>query len=124
MGERRQISTRTDRPSRRNDGDHTVVHHGDQQIDGIEPDAGKAFRQHIHAQRHRRPDNGNRQRLTDAGGVAAQQVDLQLRERVMGNPHFGEVAETGVDSIGRIVVIGELVDDSPRCDDALTRGGR
>ena len=48
----------------------------------LEPDAREALRQHVRAQRHRRADGADRQRLADAGGMAAEQVDLQRAERL------------------------------------------
>ena len=93
----------------------------DQQLERLEPDAGEALRQHVGAQRHRRAHDRHRQRLADARGVAAQQVHLQLRQRLGGNLHFGEVAEAGVDAVGRRVAIGELVDDGARGAHARAR---
>ena len=66
-------------------------------------DAGEPFRQHVGAQRHRRAHGADRQRLADAGGVAAQQVQLQRLERVGRDLHVGERSESGVDAVGRLV---------------------
>ena len=81
--QRRQVAARPDRSARRHDGMHTAIDQRDQQLERLDPNAGKAFRQHVRAQRHRRADDGHRQRIADAGGVAAQQIDLQLGERVV-----------------------------------------
>ena len=80
-----------------------------------------ALGQHVGAQRHRRAHDRYRQRFADAGGVAAQQVDLQLGERVGRDPNLGEVAESGVDAVDRLVAAREGVDDRARRVDTGTR---
>ena len=52
------------------------------------PDAREAFREHVCAQRHRRAHGADGQRLADAGGVAAQQIQLQRAELVARNRAF------------------------------------
>ena len=59
------------------------------------------MRQHVRAQQHRRAHGAHRQRLADAGGVAAQQIELQRAERVRRNRGLGEVTEAGVDAVDR-----------------------
>ena len=77
-----------------------------QQLQRLDANPGESFRQHVGAQRHRRADDRHRQRIADAGGVAAQEIHLQLGERVVRDPHVGEVAEPGVDAVRRRVVVG------------------
>ena len=79
------------------------VEQRDQRVERLEPDAGEALRQHVRAQRHRRAHGADRQRLADAGRVAAQQVELQRFERVGRDLDVGERAEAGVDAVGRLV---------------------
>jgi hypothetical protein len=88
---------------------------------GSRRESGKPFREHVGAQRHRRADDRHRQRIADAGGVTAQQIHLQLGERVVRDPHVGEVAEPGVDAVRRRVVVGGLVNDDPRRANAIAR---
>ena len=78
-----------------------LVQQRDQQFERLDADAGEPLRQHVGAQRHHRAHDGHRQRFADAGRVTAQQVQLQLRQRVGGNRDLGEVAEPGVDAVGR-----------------------
>ena len=80
---------------------HAAVERRDQRVERLDANAGEAFGQHIGAQRHRRAHGADRQRLVDAGGVAAQQVDLQLRQIVAVDARFGERAEAGVDAVDR-----------------------
>jgi hypothetical protein len=100
---------------------HASVQQLDEEVECLEPDAGVALGQNVRAQRHRGSNHGNRQRLAHAGGMAAQQVDLQLRQRVVRDLHVGKAAEARVDAVGRRVVIRELVDDSTRREDTRTR---
>ena len=91
--QRREVAAGADRAARRHHRVHAAVQQRDQQVERLEPDAGEPLGQHVGAQRHRRAHDGHRQRLADAGGMAAQQVDLQLRQRVVRDLHLGEVAE-------------------------------
>ena len=86
------------------------VEQRDQRVERLDADAGEALRQHVRAQRHRRAHGARRQRLADAGGVAAQQVELQRLERVGRDLHFGERAEAGVDAVGRLVAARAAID--------------
>ena len=71
----------------------------------LEADSGEAFRQHVGPQRHRCAHDRHRQRIADTGGVTAQQIELQLGERVVRDAHVGEVAEAGVDAVDRRVLL-------------------
>ena len=55
----------------------------------------------------------------DAGGVAAQQIDLQLRQIVAIDPRFGERAEAGVDAVDGRIAVGAA--DRRLARDAFTR---
>ena len=61
----------------------------------------KPFREHVGAQRHRRAHGAHRQRLADAGGMAAKQVQLQRAKRFARNARFRERAKSGVDAVDR-----------------------
>ena len=80
--ERREVAARADRAARRHARMHAAVEQRDQRLERLDADAGEALGQHVRAQRHRRAHGADRQRLADAGGVAAQQVELQRVERV------------------------------------------
>ena len=68
----------------------------------------------IRPQRHRRAHYRNRQRLADAGGVAAQEIELQLRQRVVGDADAGKVAEPGIDPVGRRGVVRRPINNNTR----------
>ena len=63
---------------------HAAVEQRDQRVERLAPDAGEALREDVRAQHHRRAHGAHRQRLADAGGVAAQQVELQRRRARSG----------------------------------------
>ena len=78
--ERREVAARADRAAataRR--GCTPRVEQRDQRVERLDADAGEALGQHVRAQRHRRAHGAHRQRLADAGGVAAQQVAAAAR---------------------------------------------
>ncbi len=110
--EGRQIAARAHRPARGNDWVDPTVEQVDQQVERLEPDSREAFRQYVRPQRHRGAHNRNRQRFANARRVASEQVDLERLERIGRDPHVGEIAETGVDAVGRLVAVRELIDDA------------
>ena len=62
------------------------------------------------------------QRLADAGGMAAQQIELQLGERLVRDADVGEVAEAGVDAVDRRVALARPASTTSRA--ARTRAAR
>ena len=90
------------------------VEHRDEQVERLEPDAGMAACQDVGAQRHHRADDGDGEEVADAGGMAAQQVDLQRVERVGRDADLGEGSEPGVDAVDRRVAGGLAIDHRAR----------
>ena len=86
----------------------------DQAVERRAAHARVALREHVRAQRHHRAHRADRQRLADAGGVAPQQVALEVAERVPRNLHFGQRAEAGVDAVDRRVAGRMAIDDGAR----------
>ncbi len=119
--ERREVAAGADRPAARHARVHAAVEQREQQLERRAPDAGEALRQDVGAQRHRRAHGADRQRLADAGGVAAQQIQLQRAERVARNRGLGERAEAGVDAVDRLVAGRLAIDDRARRVDARAR---
>ena len=103
MRERRQVAAGADRSARRHARMHAALSSAisASSVSTLMP--GEAFRQHVRAQRHRRAHGARRQRLADAGGVAAEQVELQRFERVGRDLDVGERSEAGVDAVDRLV---------------------
>ena len=50
------------------------------------------------------------QGLAHAGGVAAQQIELELGQLVRGDHHRGELAEAGVDAVDRAAFVQDVLD--------------
>ena len=75
--QRREVAAGADRAAARHARMDAAVEQREQRLERLDADAGEALRQHVGAQRHRRAHRAHRQRLADAGGVAAQQVELQ-----------------------------------------------
>ena len=50
--------------------------------------------------------------------MAAEEIHLQLCDRVGRNRNLGEVAEAGVDAVSRLAALRELFDDCARCKNA------
>jgi len=50
--------------------------------------------------------------------MASQQIDLQRVELVGGDLHLREIAEAGIDAVGRLVASCKLLDDCARLADA------
>ena len=62
--------------------------------------------------------------VADAGGVTAQQVDLQRAERLPGDGGFGQRARTRVDAVDRRIAERLAIDDRARRIDAPGGVGR
>jgi len=66
----------------------------DQRVEGFEPDAGVALGQHVRTQGHRRADDLRREWIADAGGMAADQIDLKRAQLIARDAHLRERAES------------------------------
>ena len=74
------------------------------------------------AQRQHRADHGDRKRIADAGGVAAQQVQLEGGEVFGRDAGLGKAPEPGVDPVGRRIALREGLDHRARGTHAFTHG--
>jgi hypothetical protein len=102
-----------DRAAARHDRVNARVQRVDQAVECRAPDAGVALREDVGAQRHHRAHGARRQRLADAGRMAAQQVALQRAEGAARNLDLRQRAEAGVDAVGRRVAGGRPLDHRP-----------
>ena len=119
--ERCQVAAGAQRAARRHHRVHARGEQRQQQLDGLAADAGRAGRERVRAQQHRGPHDLGREGVTDAAGVAAQQVELQPRDLVVLDGDVHEAAEPGVDPIGRRARLDRLVDHRPRAGDPVDR---
>ena len=118
VGERREIAARADRAAARHARVDAVVEQVEQPLERLAPDAGEALGEHVRAQRHRGAHGADRQRVADAGGVAAQQVHLQRAERVARDGRSRRARRTRVDAVDRRVAERLTIDDGARRVDA------
>ena len=114
MRKRREVATGAHRSARRDDGMDAAIQELDEQLEGFDSDAGESLGEHVCTQRHCRAHNGNRQAVADASGMTAEQVDLEVRQRVCRNPHLCEIAEARVDAVRRFVAAREVVNERSR----------
>ena len=82
-------------------GDQLALQHGLQQVGGLRPHAGRALGEAGQLQGHHQPDD-----IAGGGGpgsrrMAQHDVALQPSEVRVPDPHIGELAEAGIDSIDR-----------------------
>ena len=90
---------------------NAAIQHFYQGFNHHRPDTGKTFRKGIGAQQQRRPNFPLFEQFTNARGVAAQEVDLELLEFIGTYPDFAELAETGSNAIDdRTVFQGTVYD--------------
>ena len=121
MRQRREVSAGADRAPARHDGMNVRVEQREQRVDGRQPDARVAAREHVGAEQHHRAHGVRRERLADAGRVAAQQVGLQPVERVGLDADLRERAEPGVDAVDGLAAGGLAIDDGTGAVDAVAR---
>ena len=119
--ERRQVAAGPDRAAARHVGMDAGVEQREQRLERLDADARVALGQHVGAQRHRRAHRAHRQRLADAGGVAAHQVHLQGVEVGAVDARLRERPEAGVDAVDRRVAVGRAIDDGAGRDDRRAR---
>ena len=87
----------------------------------VESRARIAFRDQVRAKHHHRSHFTLRQQVADAGGMAANQVDLQLGQAPRGNGDVGEFAEARGHTVGNGAARDEIIDDLSSAAGALAR---
>ena len=101
MRERCEIARGTDRALRRHIGQHVGGQKGQQRFDDLGPRTGGAARQRHRLQRQGEAHHRARQVLAGSRRMAAQQVELQLRQLAFGDARGGELAKAGVHAVQR-----------------------
>ncbi len=110
VGERREVARGADRALRRNDRRHAAIEHRRDAVDRLRPHAGGALGEAAELQRHHQPRDGDGRRLAHACRVRQHDVALKLREIGLIDPHAGELAEAGVDSVDRLAAGEDALD--------------
>ena len=121
MRERGQVAAGAQRAARRHPRVDARGEQRQQQLDRLPPNARGAGGQRVGAQQDRRAHDLGRERLADAAGVAAQQVELQPRDLVMRDRDVDEPAEAGVHPVGRRARLDGPLDQRARRRDPLDR---
>jgi len=120
MRERREIAGSADGALRRDDGKNITIEHGEERIGDDRSDAGKALGQGVGAKSEHGARGGRAERFADAAGVAANEIELQVADFVVGNTRGGEFAEAGVDAVDGGFRFDEAFDDGARSGHAFT----
>ncbi len=97
--QRRQVAAGADRALLRDDRQEVGVQEVQERLDDPRPHTRVAARQDMGSQQHQGARRLGRERRSDAGAVAADQIQLQRLELIMRDAHVLEVAEAGVDSV-------------------------
>ena len=100
MREWREIAACAYRSARRDDRVNACIQEVRDRFDQQWPNAAVAFGKNIGAQQKHGACLGFREGLTDAGAVAAYEIDLQCRKLVGGDADVRQLAEAGVDAVG------------------------
>ena len=106
VGERGEVAGGADGALRGDHGMHAAIQ---QQGEGLGEDgahAAIAQGQGVGAQGHDDAGFGLGERRAEAAGVAADEVELEVGEFVIGDADFAELAEAGIDAVDGEVVIG------------------
>jgi hypothetical protein len=124
VGKRREIAAGANRSAGGYDRVDAAVHERDEQFERLNAYAGESLGEHVGPERHHRAHDRHWQRLPDAGGVTAKQVELQLGERLRRNGDLGEVAESRINAVRRRVAPRKLLDHHSRGLHARPRRAR
>ena len=100
---------------------HAAIQHRAQSFRHHRAHSGKSLGDGIRPQRQHRPRFRLAQRRAHSAGMAAHQIHLQFANLFAGNPHGGELAETGIDAIYRLVRGDQPLDHRARCQHLFAR---
>src|SRR5262249_32522505 len=95
MRQRREITARSHRSLLWDPGMHAGVEHRCERLRDHWTDAAVSERQRVRPQRDDCARLGFRQRAPNAAGVAANQIELQPLDLVLGDAHLAQLAEAG-----------------------------
>ena len=117
VGERREVTTGTDRAARRDHGMHAGVQQLAQPLATQRAGAAATGREHGGAQQHHAADGFAREWGADPGRVRADEVFLELLDLRRADPDLGQGAEPGVHAVDRrrrIATRDDFVDHGAR----------
>lgn len=119
VGERGEIAGSTDGSLLGDAGDAALVEGGDGTLEGLAGDTRVALGEDVDSESHDSLGALVGDEVTDTGGVGADEVVLELLEEVVGDGDLGEVAKTGVDTVGDLAAGNDGVDDGTAVLDLL-----
>ena len=90
------------------------IDHVAEEVDDFGPHTGSARGQRVCPKQEDGPHDIHRKWRPDADRMAPDEIALEGSELVVRDTHGGEVAETGVDTVDRIVGSSDLRDDFRR----------
>ena len=120
--QRRKVAARADAALLRHQRQESRVQDGNQRVHEIRTHAAGRPEQHVGAEQHQSAHDVGRKRIAHAGGVAADQVGLELVEIVRRDANVGELAESGVDPVHRAPTGDRGLDRFPAGDESLAGG--
>ena len=120
VGERGEVAARTERAVLGHDGRQAGVEQRHLLVDEQRAGTRSAHRQAPGAQQEHRPHDLALDRLAHAGGMRADERDLELAVRSWGITVSAERAEPGGDAVDRLIAGDEAVDERRRPDHLLT----
>ena len=121
VGERRQVTGRTQAPLFGHDRVDPGGQHGQQPIDDERPATAVPQGERVGPEQQHRPDDLARERRPDAGGVAHQEVLLELPRLGRLDERGREVAEAGRHAVHDGTLGDERLDDVTRLLHPLPR---
>ena len=101
VGQRSEVSARTDASRLRNHRNDAGVEHRHQRLGECRAHSTGGTEQNIGSEQHHGPHDFGWQGIAHSGGVASDQVELQGLELIGLDPNRRELAETGVDPVQR-----------------------
>ena len=124
MRERREIAARAQRPARGHHRQHAGPSMSTRSWTSSRRTPDVPLRERVRAEQHRRPHDLVRERLADAAGVAANEVQLELGGLPRVDVDVHEAPEAGVHAVCRPLVPHDPLDQRPRGVDLAQRVGR
>ena len=106
MGERREITRRSDRAAARNDRRDPAIEARKEQLDGLGACSRVPLGERVRTQEHRRPDDLGRVGLPDSARMAPEEPELELVGELRGDRLRDEATEPRVDSVRVLAASG------------------
>ncbi len=97
------------------------IEHVNQSLGNYRPHPGIALGENIGSQADQSACFGFVERIADTTGMGANNVELELTKVIRRDSHIGQLADAGIDSVNRIVLLEDRFDDPARLRHLLER---